>query len=59
MVFDLVRPLGAKRGEAEINMLGIVPFRRTTRVFSEGAGSLGVVPRSRTLPDLAHGRAVP
>lgn len=30
MVFDLVRPLGVRRGELEINTLGIVPFRRTT-----------------------------
>jgi len=28
LVFDLVRPLGAKRGEFEINTLGIVPIGR-------------------------------
>jgi hypothetical protein len=28
MVFDLVRPLGAKRGEAEINTLGVIPINR-------------------------------
>jgi hypothetical protein len=28
MVFDLVRPLGARRGEAEINTLGIIPLNR-------------------------------
>lgn len=28
MVFDLVRPLGARRGEFEINVLGIAPLRR-------------------------------
>lgn len=27
MVFDLVRPLGAKRGEGEINVLGMIPLR--------------------------------
>lgn len=29
MVFDLIRPLGARRGELEVNVLGFVPFRRT------------------------------
>jgi hypothetical protein len=28
MVFDLVRPLGAQRGEAEINTLAIIPLNR-------------------------------
>lgn len=28
MVFDLVRPLGARRGEAEVNVLGIFPLNR-------------------------------
>lgn len=28
LVFDLVRPLGAKRGEAEINTLGVMPLNR-------------------------------
>ncbi len=28
MVFDLVRPLGAKRGEAEINALAVIPLNR-------------------------------
>jgi len=28
MVFDLVRPLGARRGEAEINTLAIIPLNR-------------------------------
>lgn len=32
MVFDLVRPLGAKRGEAEINALAIIPMNRRTGV---------------------------
>lgn len=28
MVFDLVRPLGARRGEAEVNVLGVLPLNR-------------------------------
>lgn len=28
MVFDLVRPLGAKRGEAEVNTLAVIPLNR-------------------------------
>ena len=31
MVFDLVRPLGARRGELEINTLGIFPWRAVNR----------------------------
>ncbi|MBX3422810.1 MAG: hypothetical protein KF752_14750 [Pirellulaceae bacterium] len=31
MVFDLVRPLGAQRGEAEINVLAIVPWHQRKR----------------------------
>lgn len=38
MVFDLVRPLGAKRGELEINTLGLVPFKRR-------------VPQATNIPD--------
>ena len=29
MVFDLIRPLGVRRGEVEVNVLGFVPLRRT------------------------------
>ncbi|MFQ3593644.1 MAG: hypothetical protein SNJ82_10755 [Gemmataceae bacterium] len=29
MVFDLIRPLGVRRGELEVNVLGFVPLRRT------------------------------
>ncbi len=46
MVFDLVRPLGAKRGEAEINVLGLVPLARTTRTVDEVPDPLGLVRRS-------------
>lgn len=28
MVFDLVRPLGAQKGEAEVNVLALLPFHR-------------------------------
>jgi hypothetical protein len=28
MVFDMVRPLGARKGELEVNTLGLVPLRR-------------------------------
>jgi hypothetical protein len=28
MVFDMVRPLGARRGELEVNVLGLVPLKR-------------------------------
>jgi len=30
MVFDLVRPLGVRAGEFEVNTLGIIPFRRSS-----------------------------
>ncbi|MFN4261406.1 MAG: hypothetical protein ACK4RK_19140 [Gemmataceae bacterium] len=35
MVFDLIRPLGARKGELEVNVLGLVPFRRTRSPFSQ------------------------
>jgi len=45
MVFDLVRPLGARRGELEINTLGLAPLRRETR---RGRGDpLGSIPESK------------
>lgn len=50
MVFDLVRPLGAQRGEMEVNVLGVVPLIRRTRTFGEVPDPQGVIPRSRTLP---------
>jgi hypothetical protein len=30
MVFDLIRPLGSRQGELEVNVLGLIPLRRTT-----------------------------
>lgn len=46
MVFDLVRPLGAKRGEGEINVLGLIPLRRTSRAVDDASDPLGLVRRS-------------
>ncbi len=46
MVFDLVRPLGAKRGEAEANVLGLIPLRRKARTVDDAADPLGLVRRS-------------
>lgn len=46
MVFDLVRPLGAKRGEGEINVLGLVPLRRKSRTVDDVPDPLGLVRRS-------------
>ncbi|WP_447979296.1 hypothetical protein [Candidatus Nitrospira bockiana] len=49
MVFDLVRPLGARRGEAEANTLGIVPLARTAGTVDEAPDPLGLV---RPSPDV-------
>jgi hypothetical protein len=46
MVFDLVRPLGAKRGEAEVNVLGLIPLTRSSRRVDTVPDSLGLVQRS-------------
>lgn len=46
MVFDLVRPLGATRGEAEFNALGLVPLSRKTRRVDDVPDPLGLVRRS-------------
>jgi hypothetical protein len=35
MLFDLVRPLGAKKGELEINSLGVFPWRAVNRDLSQ------------------------
>lgn len=42
MVFDLVRPLGAKRGEFEVNTLGIFPLRRAQPVEGDLPDALGL-----------------
>lgn len=46
MVFDLIRPLGAKRGEGEVNVLGLVPLRQETSRVNEVQDPLGLVRRS-------------
>lgn len=46
MVFDLVRPLGARRGEVEFNTLGLVPLTRKTRKVDDVTDLLGLVRRS-------------
>lgn len=47
MVFDLVRPLGGKRGEGEMNVLGLIPLRRKARTVDEATDPLGLVRRSQ------------
>ena len=46
MVFDLVRPLGAKRGEVEVNTLALVPLRRKSKSVDGVPDPLGLVTRS-------------
>jgi len=46
MVFDLVRPLGAKRGEGEVNVLGLVPLSRKKQRLDDVPDPLGLVRRS-------------
>jgi hypothetical protein len=45
MVFDLVRPLGAKRGELEFNTLGRIPLMRKTRRVDGVADPVSLVRR--------------
>lgn len=47
MLFDLMRPLGARRGELEFNVLGLVPFRRCVPRASSIPDSLGIVTTDR------------
>lgn len=46
MVFDLIRPLGATRGEGETNILAMIPLRDQSRRVNEVADPLGLVRRS-------------
>jgi len=46
MVFDLIRPLGAKRGEAEVNVLGLIPLRQRSGTVDDVPDPLGLVRRS-------------
>lgn len=52
LVFDLVRPLGAKRGEIEVNTLGIVPLNRRIGSSSHRSDSLGLVPLSEDTSEI-------
>ncbi|MBX3444154.1 MAG: hypothetical protein KF774_17255 [Planctomyces sp.] len=45
MVFDLVRPLGAKQGEAEVNVLALIPLNRRVGTTSI-PGPIGIVSRN-------------
>jgi len=45
MVFDLIRPLGAKGGEREVNVLGLVPLGHRSR-RANATDPLGLVRRS-------------
>lgn len=45
MVFDLIRPLGAKGGEGEVNVLGLVPLGHRSR-RANATDPLGLVRRS-------------
>lgn len=47
MVFDLIRPLGAKRGEAEFNSLGRIPLSRKAKQVDGASDPLGLVRRSQ------------
>lgn len=46
MVFDLVRPLGARAGELETNVLVLAPLRRDRKRPSADGDPLGIVPES-------------
>lgn len=46
IVFDLVRPLGALKGEVEINTLGMVPLSRKIGKVDGATDPLGLVRRS-------------
>jgi hypothetical protein len=46
MVFDLVRPLGARKGEWEVNTLALIPLRRKTATIDEVTDPSGLVRRS-------------
>jgi len=52
MVFDLVRPLGAQRGEAEINTLAIIPLNRGLG-RTDIPDAIGIVPDGTVKPEWA------
>jgi len=47
MVFDLVRPLGARKGELEINTLALMPLNRRLTGSSRAGDELGQTPLSQ------------
>jgi hypothetical protein len=47
MVFDLVRPLGAKKGELEVNTLAIFPYRSVNRDLDSDPFGSGQTTRDR------------
>lgn len=46
MVFDLVRPLGARKGELEVNTLALIPLNRRLTGSSRAGDELGQTPLS-------------
>lgn len=46
MVFDLVRPLGARKAEWEVNTLALIPLNRKSETIDEVADPSGLVRRS-------------
>lgn len=46
MVFDLVRPLGARQGEAEVNVLSLFPLGGYRRSFPPETDPFGITPLS-------------
>lgn len=46
MVFDLVRPLGAKKGEWEVNTFALIPLDRKSKTIDDLQDPLGLVRRS-------------
>ncbi|MFM8442543.1 MAG: hypothetical protein ACKN9W_04260 [Methylococcus sp.] len=42
MVFDLMRPLGAREGEAEVNVLGLFPLSSSSEDFASEPDALGL-----------------
>ena len=47
MIFDLVRPMGARRGELEANVLALTPLNRKRSGSARAEDELGLVPLSR------------
>jgi hypothetical protein len=52
MVFDLVRPLGARQGEMEVNVLGLIPLNRRVGL-NRIPDPIGLVPDDRHRAEFA------